>query len=190
MATCPTSGSACACSTWVSTLKGAEGTGDAIQTADEVVLMLGASKTDPNGQGSVANHYETPGERLCILALLKRAQRMRPELFARADNFLFTKRDGRVLHRGVVAKHLSAAVALGAPPGAAAVISLRSGGASAMWDTGMSAEEIKFRGRWASDGFKIYIWPGHDRSRNVAAMMLRSNFSLMASLAAYRRHGQ
>ena len=34
-------------------------------------LMLGASKTDPNGQGSVANHYETPGERLCILALLK-----------------------------------------------------------------------------------------------------------------------
>ena len=105
-------------------------------------------------------------------------QRMRPELFARADNFLFTKRDGRVLHRDVVAKHLSAAaVALGAPPGAAAVISLRSGGASAMWDTGMSAEEIKFRGRWASDCFKIYIWPGHDRSRNVAAKMLRSRTS-------------
>ena len=67
---------------------------------------------------------------------------------------------------------------------------LRSGGASAMWDTGMSAEEIKFRGRWASDCFKIYIWPGHDRSRDVAARMLGSNFSLMASLAAYRRHGQ
>ena len=59
-----------------------------------------------------------------------------------------------------------------------------------MWDAGKSAEEIKFRGRWASDGFKVYIWPGHDRSRNVAAKMLRSNFSLMASLAAYRLHGQ
>ena len=139
-------------------------------------LMLGASKTDPNGQGSLASHYDAPRERLCILALLK-AQRMRPELVARADNYLFTKRDGRVLHRGVAAKHLSAAaVALGAPPGAA-VLSLRSGGASAIWDTGMSAEEIKFRGRWASDGFKIYIWPGHDRSRNVAAKMLCSRTS-------------
>ena len=169
--------------------KGVEVLGEAIQSADEVVLLLGASKTDPNGQGSVANHFESPGNRLCIVALLKRAQRMKPSHFARAENFLFTAENGRVLHRDVVAKYLEeAAKAEGAPAGAASIISLRSGGASAMWDAGLSSDEIKQRGRWASDCFKIYIWPGHDRSRNVASMMLESKFSLMASLAAYRRH--
>ena len=169
--------------------KGSEVTGEAIQSADEVVLMQGESKTDPNGQGSVANHFEAPGERLCVVALLKRAHSMNPALFAKPDNFLFTMSDGRVLHRDVMAKHLSAsAVAAGAPPRAAAVISLRSGGATAMWDADMPSEEIKQRGRWTSDCYQIYIWPGHDRSRNVAARMLASRFSLMASLAAYRRH--
>jgi hypothetical protein len=169
--------------------RGSEVTGGAIQSADEVVLMQGESKTDPNGQGSVANHFEAPGERLCVVALLKRAHSMNPALFAKPDNFLFTMSDGRVLHRDVMAKHLSAsAVAAGAPPGAAAVISLRSGGATAMWDADMPSEEIKQRGRWTSDCYQIYIWPGHDRSRNVAARMLASRFSLMASLAAYRRH--
>ena len=52
----------------------------------------------------------------------------------------------------------------------------------------MPSEEIKQRGRWTSDCYQIYIRPGHDRSRNVAARMLASRFSLMASLAAYRRH--
>ena len=171
--------------------EGAEVTGEAIQTADEVVLMQGASKTDPNGQGSVANAFEAPGNELCLLSLLKRALRMNPKLFASPDSFLRTRSDGRVLHRDVVAKHLSeAAVAKGAPQGAASVISTRSGGASAMWDAGMSSEEIKRRGRWSSDCYQIYIWPGHDRGRDVASKMLGSSFSLMASLAAYRRHGK
>ena len=162
--------------------------GEEVQHADEVVLLMGASKTDPNGQGSVSNHYESPGSRLCILALLKKAHRMRPEHFARPENFLFTASDGKVVHRDVVAKHLAeAAVALGAPPGAASVISLRSGGASALWDAGATAEEIKLRGRWSSDCYQIYIWPGHERSRGVAAKMLGSSLSLMAPLATHRR---
>jgi len=168
--------------------EGNEVTGDAIQTADEVVLMQGASKTDPNGQSSVANAFGAPGNELCLLSLFKRAQRMNPKLFASPDSFLLTRSDGRVLHRDVMAKHLSAAaVAKGAPSGAASVISLRSGGASAMWDAGFPAEDIKRRGRWSSDCYQIYIWPGHDRARDVAARMLGSSFSLMASLAAYRR---
>jgi site-specific DNA-cytosine methylase len=162
--------------------------GEEVQHADEVVLLMGASKTDPNGQGSVSNHYESPGSRLCILALLKKAHRMRPEHFARPENFLFTASDGKVVHRDVVAKHLAeAAVALGAPPGAASVISLRSGGASALWDAGATAEEIKRRGRWSSDCYQIYIWPGHERPRGVAAKMLGSSLSLMAPLATHRR---
>ena len=34
---------------------GVEVTGEAVQDVDEVVLMKGHSKTDPNGQGSVVN---------------------------------------------------------------------------------------------------------------------------------------
>jgi len=168
---------------------GTEVKGDAVQSADEVVLMQGHSKTDPNGQGSVANAFEAPGNALCLVGLSKHAQRLNLGLFASSESFLLTQSNGKVLHRDVVAKNLSeAAVALGAPAGAASVISLRAGGASAMWDQGLSPEDIKRRGRWSSDCYQIYIWPGHDRARDVAARMLGSSFSLRASLAAYRRH--
>ena len=169
--------------------RGTEVRGDAVQTADEVVLMQEHSKTDPNGRGSVANAFEAPGNALCLVGLSKHAQRLNLGLFASSESFLLTQSNGKVLHRDVVAKNLSeAAVALGAPAGAASVISLRAGGASAMWDQGLSSEDIKRRGRWSSDCYQIYIWPGHDRARDVAARMLGSSFSLMASLAAYRRH--
>ena len=57
-----------------------------------------------------------------------------------------------------------------------------------MWDAGFPAGDIKRRGRWSSGCYQIYIWPGHDRARDVASLVLGSSFSLMASLAAYRRH--
>jgi hypothetical protein len=162
--------------------------GNDIQKADEVVLMQGASKTDPNGQGSVANVFEAPGDELCLVSLMKRLHRQQPRRFEADDNFFFTLSDGRVLHRDVVAASLrEAAEAFGLPKEAVAVISLRSGGASAMWDAGYTAEEVKRRGRWASDCYQVYIWDGHDRSKDVASRMLNSKFSLMASLATYRR---
>jgi len=164
-------------------------TGASIQEADEVVLMQGESKADQNGQGSVANGFEAPGDELCLVGLLKRLQRQKPGHFSDPEAFFFTLSDGRVLDRNVIAGFLrEAAVAFGAPKEALSVISLRSGGASAMWDQGFPSEDIKKRGRWASDCYRIYIWDGHDRARDVAAKMLSSNFSLMASLAAYRRH--
>jgi len=163
-------------------------TGDAIQEADEVVLMQGASKTDPNGQGSVANVFETPGDELCLVGLMKRLQRQKPSHFRDTEAFFFTLSDGRVLHRDVVSKLLQeAAVAYGAPKEATSVISLRSGGASAMWDKGFTAEEIKRRGRWVSDCYRVYVWEGHDKAKDVASRMMSSELSIMASLAAYRR---
>jgi len=163
-------------------------TGNGIQDADEVVLMQGASKTDPNGQGSVANVFETPGDELCLVGLIKRLQRQKPDHFKDPDAFFLTLSDGRVLHRDVVSDLLQgAAVAFGAPKEATSVISLRSGGASAMWDKGFTAEEIKRRGRWASDCYRVYVWEGHDKAKDVAARMMSSELSIMASLAAYRR---
>ena len=57
-----------------------------------------------------------------------------------------------------------------------------------MWDAGFPAGDIKRGGRWPSGCYQIYIWPDHDRARNVTSLMLGSSFSLMASLAAYQRH--
>jgi len=167
---------------------GEEVKGEEVQGADEVVLMQGFSKTDPNGQGSVANVHVADGFELCLVGLLKRGHRMNPVHFSHGENFLLTMSDGKVLNRDVVSSWLSeAGEALGAPKNALAVISLRSGGASAMWDAGFGAEEIKKRGRWRSEVWRSYVWDGHDRAKDLASRMLGSSFSLMASLAAYRR---
>jgi len=171
--------------------KGTVKSGAGLQEADEMLLLQEGSKVDPNGQGSAANLFEALGDDLCILGLVKRLHRQKPSHFSNPDSFFFTMSDGCVLNRNVIAGFLQeAAVAFGAPKNAASVISLRSGGASAMWDAGCSAEDIKKRGRWASDCYRRYIWDGHGRARDVAARMLSSDFSLMASLAAYKRHAK
>jgi hypothetical protein len=159
-----------------------------IDRADEVIVMMGASKTDPNGKGSVANAYAVPGHRYCLVSLLQRAYRLKPGHFARGDNYLLTLSNGRVLHRDRVQAQLRiGGDALGAPPAAISVISLRSGGASAMWDEGYKAEEIKRRGRWASDCWHVYVWEGRDRWKDLASRLLTSSYEIMASLASYRR---
>ena len=163
-------------------------TGKSAQVADEVVLLFGKSKADQEGQGSVHNAFESPGEQLCVVRLLKKAYLLRPRHFQDGDRFLFELQDGRVLHRDVVEKKLrKAAQELGMPPEALGVISLRAGGASALWDMSTPIEAIKRRGRWASDSWKAYVWEGREKSRELAAQMMKSSFSMLASLARYSR---
>jgi hypothetical protein len=161
--------------------------GDDVATADEVVMMWGRSKADPDGQGSIANVFAAE-DSLCLVSLLKKAHAMRPHHFAREDNFLLVMDDGKVLHRDKVAEVLRrAGTPLGVPEDALSVISLRAGGASAMWHAGFSVDEIKRRGRWASECWSVYVWEGREKAKNVATKMLGSAFSLMASLARYAR---
>ncbi len=162
--------------------------GSGVQGADEVVLYIHKSKTDPDGQGSVANVFETPGDPLCLISLLKAAHRMRPGHFANPENYLLVCDDGRVLSRDIVVESLRvAAVEEGVPAEAVSAISMRAGGASAMWHEGFTADEIKRRGRWGSECWRVYVWEGRERARGVAGRMLSSSFSLMAALANYSR---
>jgi len=64
------------------------------QEADEVVLMQGQSKTDPNGQGNVANAFAADDE-LCLVALLKRLHRQRPGHFTDPERSFFTLSSSR-----------------------------------------------------------------------------------------------
>ena len=56
-----------------------------------------------------------------------------------------------------------------------------------MWDVGFSVDEIKRRGRWASECWRVYTWEGRERGRGVASRMLGSAVSVMASLARFAR---
>ena len=128
----------------------AEVTGDAIQTADEVVLMQGHSKTDPNGQVSIANAFEAPGSAFCLVGLFKHAQRLNPSLFANSENFLLTLSNGKVLHRDVMTKNLSRACPQrtssgvgGGPPAAAISTSGRATTVAGMWPRGCSGRRSR-----------------------------------------------
>ena len=156
--------------------------------ADELILHIPRSKADQEGLGFIANAFETPGDPLCPVALLKRARLMKPQHFARPDNFLLVMSDGRVLSRDRVVEALRpAAAACGVPPESLSVISLRAGGASAMWDAGFGVDEIKRRGRWASECWRIYTWEGRERARSVAARMLGSSVSVLGAVARFAR---
>jgi len=130
--------------------QGMEVTGDAIQTADEVVLMQGHSKTDPNGQVSIANAFEAPGSAFCLVGLFKHAQQLNPGLFANPESFLLTLSNGKVLHRDVMAKTYPRLRWRWARRRAQRRSSPFGRGASTMWDQGMPSEDIMRRGRWSS----------------------------------------
>jgi hypothetical protein len=59
------------------------------------------------------------------------------------------------------------------------VVSLRSGGATAMYHAGFSVEAIQRRGRWASDCWKIYVRDGRDTARVVAARMAKAKVTII-----------
>ena len=79
-------------------------------------------------------------------------------------------------------------MALGYPAGALSAISLRAGGATAMWSLGVAVERIKRRGRWHSECWRNYVWASRERNRELAGKMLASSFTLLASLARFERH--
>jgi len=152
------------------------------------MLFIPKSKADQGGVGFCANAFETPGDPLCPVGLMKRARALNPHHFSRPGNFLLTLTNGKVLSRDQVVGALrGAAVAAGVPEAAVSVISLRAGGASAMWDVGFSVDEIKRRGRWASECWRVYTWEGRERARGVAARMLSSEVSVLASAARFAR---
>jgi len=164
--------------------------GDEVQRADEMILVIGRSKADQDGKGSVLKLFASDHP-LCPVGLLKKAYAMRPRHFSRSSNFLFETDDGTVVRKDRVVDLLrQGAHSLGLPREALSAISLRSGGASAMWHAGCSIDEIKRRGRWASDCWRTYVWEGRERRRDLGASMLSSTFTLMASLARYERQAR
>ena len=153
------------------------------------MLMQGATKADQMGKGHTATLDKKAGDSLCAVSGLQRMAKMRPAHFSgEGENFLFTLDNGQVVSARTIASLVKkAAVILGIPPGAFSVISLRAGGASAMWDAGYSEAEIMSRGKWASDSWKIYVWNGQRRDGALAARLLATSVDLVAPTVHYNR---
>ena len=133
-------------------------TGDEVQRPNEVVVTRSYSEADLNGRGGREERLGVPGDPLCPVGLLKRARRMRLGHFERGDNCLLTLTDGRALSRdSVVTLMRDVTFQMELLAYSVSAISLRAGGASAMWDKGCSIDETKRRGRWASDCWRVYV---------------------------------
>jgi len=148
--------------------------------ADELLARQRFSKADQAGLGATTNTVALRDEALCVVAWVKRMLRLKPSHFQNPANFLFTASDGKVLSSGKMAQALkSAAGRLGLREEEVNVISLRSGGATAMYHAGFSVEAIQRRGRWASGCWKIYVQDAHDTARDVAERMAAASVTLL-----------
>jgi len=148
--------------------------------ADELLARQRFSKADQAGLGATTNTVALRDEALCVVAWIKRMLRLKPSHFQNPANCLFTTSDGKVLSSGKMAQALkSAAGRLGLREEEVNVISLRSGGAAAMYHAGFSVEAFQRRGRWASGCWKIYVQDAHDTARDVAERMAAASVTLL-----------
>ena len=152
---------------------------------DEVVLFHEYSKNDFLGQGTDNNIKCNKDKRLCIPTLLNKLRRMKPEMFteAKADSFMLTLSDGKVLPKVAVGRLLrEAAMRLGLDPRILSSHSLRAGGCTAMYNAKYADHEIQRRGRWVSNCWKIYAWSGRRRDNEAANRMTEADSELMATM--------
>jgi hypothetical protein len=133
---------------------------DAGISADRIVILIPYSKTDALGVGVELDLDADVGNPLCPVEAFNRLRLLAPRRFhtRQASKQLFALEDGSTLTKGRVHAVLkSAGARLGYDPKDFTSHSLRAGGASAMFHNGFSVDEIKKRGRWVSDTWKIYV---------------------------------
>jgi len=148
--------------------------------ADELLARQRFSKADQAGLGAVTNTFALRDEALCVVAWVKCMLRLKPGHFQNPANFLFTVSDGKVLSSGKMAQALkSASGRLGLREEEVDVISLRSGGATAMYHAGFSVEATQRRGRWASGCWQIYVQDARDTAKDVAERMAAASVTLL-----------
>ena len=153
---------------------------DGAAEADELIATQRRSKADQDWNGSETNTFITSDARLCVVSWVKHLVSLRPEHFDDPNRFLFTLSDGKVLSRDKVSKVLKeAAMRKGLDEDDVDVISLRAGGASAMYHAGFSVEEIQRRGRWASGCWKGYVHAGRTKAKDTAERMAKADFQLL-----------
>ena len=157
-----------------------------IDDADEVVVFQRGAKADQYNVGSVRNHFKVvgPGDDLCPVRTMVEVMKINPRRRTVERHLpLFRWCDGKPMTRDQVRVMLSnAAQEVGYPVGSTSIHSLRSGGASALYESsGGNTNLVKRMGRWASDCFEGYLWETRTIFRGLAQGMVNSTWDLHAA---------
>ena len=145
--------------------------------ATAVSIRLRSSKSDQYNEGCVLTHH-LAGESdldLCVVRALRDLAITCPTRWEEEAHLPLSRWiDGKPVTREEIRRLLAAAaVEEGLPPEAVGVHSLRSGGASALFQaSGGNKPLVQRMGRWASDAFSGYVWEDHTLTRGMAAAML------------------
>ena len=146
-------------------------------------LFLRSSKADQYNNGCLLNHHraDEANADLCPVRSLWALFRLFPER-AQEERYLplFRWADGSAATRDQIRRRLQrAGLALGIPADATGMHSLRSGGATAIYNaTGGNVPLVKRLGRWASDAFEGYIWEDSQLTRGLSSNMLNAPWSV------------
>ena len=144
------------------------------EQADEVQIVVRASKTDPEGETATRNLYRSGGEVCPVLATARYMVLLWKEFGEPAPTSKFFPHLSRQDIQEVLQ---TVAAALGEEPQAYTPHSLRFGGASAMWAGGFDSYVLRAWGRWNSDAFLAYLWTSRKASANTAARMAAADMT-------------
>ena len=142
--------------------------------ADEVQVVVRASKTDPEGETATRNLYRSGAEVCPVLSTARYLsllwqQSGEPSPTAKFFPHL-TRQDLQEVLQTIAAS-------LGEEPQSYTPHSLRFGGASAMWAGGFDSYVLRTWGRWNSDAFLAYLWTSRKASANTAARMAAADMT-------------
>ena len=140
----------------------------AFDQADEVQLVVRASKTDPEGETATRNLFKSGAEVCPVAATASYLQFLWDKLGTPEPHAKFfphlTRQDLQEVLQTVAAS-------LGEDPQSYTPHSLRFGGASATWSGGFDAYVLRAWGRRNSDAFLAYLWTSRKASATTAARM-------------------
>ena len=151
--------------------------------------FLRSSKADQYNDGCLLNHHraDVAFADLCPVRNLWSLFECFPErAHEERDLPTFRWADGSAATRDQIHRLLQrAGLPLGIPGDATGMHSLRSGGASAIYNaTGGNVPLVRRLGRWASDAFEGYIWEDSQLTRGLASRMLNAPWSVHSATSA------
>lgn len=170
----------------------------AVTQAEEVVINIRGSKTDQLNFGAIRSQHRVPSAKdrggeynvsLCPVQAFEWLNAAFPERFASEKRkSLFTWADGKRITRHEVQAYLKvASVQFGVPPELVSTHSLRVGGATALYASGVELTAVRRFGRWASDAFQVYLYETSAATHQFAAKMAMESPLLLAETVSWHR---
>lgn len=156
------------------------------ETADALSVLLEVSKTDQARRGCTRTvHASGEAGGLCVVEAYKMLRRLHGAGHKPEGPLLQTP-GGWIASRTAVSDTIKkAAKELNCEPGDYATHSLRIGGATALFCSGVSHEEVRRFGRWASDCWRRYVYESRESTREFARKMAGSTYTMQMSMRDY-----